>query len=61
MTKNDGTMKNNRPDEQSEAGVAFLRMRAVYGQFSSLSDLNGENDITSHLGTMKHFKSKTVN
>ncbi|XP_076091292.1 nuclear GTPase SLIP-GC-like isoform X2 [Mytilus galloprovincialis] len=60
MTKNDGTMKNNRPDEQSEAGVAFLKMRAVYGQFSSLSDLNGENDITSHLGTMKHFKSKTL-
>ncbi|CAC5380156.1 unnamed protein product [Mytilus coruscus] len=60
MTKNDGTMKNTRPDEQSEAGVAFLKMRAVYGQFSSLDDLNGENNITSHLGTMENLKSNTL-
>ncbi|XP_052090922.1 nuclear GTPase SLIP-GC-like isoform X2 [Mytilus californianus] len=60
MTKNDGTMKNNRPDEQSEAGVAFLKMRAVYGQFSSLDDLNGDNNITAHLGTMKSFKTNTL-
>ncbi|VDI66789.1 Hypothetical predicted protein [Mytilus galloprovincialis] len=60
MTKSDGRMKNNKPDEKSEAGVAFLKMRAVYGQFSSLNDLNGENDITSHLGTTKHFKSITL-
>ncbi|XP_076089970.1 uncharacterized protein LOC143062003 [Mytilus galloprovincialis] len=60
MTKNDGTMKTYRSDEQSEAGVAILKMRAVYGQFSSLDDLNGENDITSHLGTMKNIKSNTL-
>ncbi|XP_052090923.1 nuclear GTPase SLIP-GC-like [Mytilus californianus] len=60
ITKNDGTMKNTKPHEQSEAGVAFLKMRAVYGQFSSLDDLKVENIITSHLGKIKNLKSNTL-
>ena len=61
MTKNDGTLKrNSKADEQTPAGVAFLKMRAVYGPFTSVADLEKETSITSHLGRKIVFRDDSV-
>eukprot|EP00698_Gefionella_okellyi_P025647 TRINITY_DN9456_c0_g2_i1.p1 TRINITY_DN9456_c0_g2~~TRINITY_DN9456_c0_g2_i1.p1 ORF type:complete len:1253 (-),score=282.11 TRINITY_DN9456_c0_g2_i1:1602-5360(-) len=44
------------PDMRTEAGVAYAKIKAVYGQIDTLENLLRQRDITHNLGTVKTIK-----
>ncbi|XP_060681232.1 uncharacterized protein LOC132815894 isoform X2 [Hemiscyllium ocellatum] len=50
MSDKNGRLKKRRPDPNSEASVAYSRVRAVYGKILPYSELKQIQDVTSHLG-----------
>jgi hypothetical protein len=54
-------LKQVNPSPESEAGVAYLKITAVYGEFDSFEDLEKQTKVTSHLGKTETIKSEWVN
>ena len=62
LTDRNGKMKKKmNPSPESEAGVAYLKITAVYGEFDSFEDLEKQTKVTSHLGKTEPIKSEWVN
>ena len=60
LLKGDVTTKKGRLiqvnfDPETDAGVTFRKMRAVYGKFNTLKDICRTTAVTRHLG-----KTETV-
>ena len=53
--------KKMNPSPEAEAGVAYLKITAVYGEFDSFEDLGKQTNITSYLGKTETIKSEWVN
>jgi hypothetical protein len=59
----DGQVKARRPDPQTEAGVAWSKIRAVYGVFHdgvTINNLKRQRNVTKWLGRIKHIEDKAV-
>lgn len=59
----DGQVKARQPDPQTEAGVAWSKIRAVYGVFHdgiTLESLKRQRGVTHWLGRTKHVKQTSV-
>ncbi|GCB80329.1 hypothetical protein scyTo_0017148, partial [Scyliorhinus torazame] len=50
MSDKNGRLKKRRPDPNSEASVAYGRVKAVYGKILPYNELKEIQDITSYLG-----------
>jgi len=64
LTDKNGKMKMKKkmnPSPESEAGIAYLKITAVYGEFDSFEDLEKQTKVTSHLGKTETIKSEWVN
>jgi hypothetical protein len=53
--------KKMNPSPESEAGIAYLKITAVYGEVDSFEDLEKQTKVTSHLGKTETIKSEWVN
>ncbi|XP_075440392.1 nuclear GTPase SLIP-GC, partial [Ascaphus truei] len=49
-----------RPDSKSAAGVAYSRVKAVYGHIAELNVLKQNKEVTQHLGTVKSISEYTA-
>ena len=61
LTDKNGKMKMKKkmnPSPESEAGIAYLKITAVYGEFDSFEDLEKQTKVTSHLGKRETIKSE---
>lgn len=62
LTDKNGKMKKKmNPSPESEAGVAYLKITAVYGEFDSFENLKKPTIVTSYLGKTETIQSKSVN
>ncbi|KAJ8302939.1 hypothetical protein KUTeg_019335 [Tegillarca granosa] len=57
LTGADGKIKKNVPDPQSEAGVAYLKIKAVYGRIDTFEVLSRCNTVTRWLDSTKTISS----
>ncbi|XP_062426717.1 uncharacterized protein LOC134137583 isoform X2 [Rhea pennata] len=60
MKDKSGNLKKRCPDRKTEAGVAYCRVKAVYGIVAELSELEELQEVTQHLGTVKHISAATA-
>lgn len=60
LTDKNGKIKKVKPDPETEAGVAFLKMRAVYGKFETFEQLSRPTPVTRCLGKIETVKSRCV-
>ncbi|XP_064364054.1 uncharacterized protein LOC112991949 isoform X2 [Dromaius novaehollandiae] len=60
MKDKSGNLKKRCPDRKTEAGVAYSRVKAVYGMVAELSKLEELQEVTQHLGTVKHISAVTA-
>nr|XP_013800790.1 PREDICTED: uncharacterized protein LOC106486693 [Apteryx mantelli mantelli] len=60
MKDKSGNLKKRCPDRKTEAGVAYSRVKAVYGTVAELSKLEELQEVTQHLGTVKHISAATA-
>ena len=62
MANRDGklVMKKCKSDLTTAAGIAFLKMKAVYGSFESEEDIHKETEVTKCLGHKKLVQAKSV-
>ncbi|CAG2246923.1 unnamed protein product [Mytilus edulis] len=58
LTDKNGKIKKVKPDPETEAGVAFLKMRAVYGKFETFEQLSRPTPVTRCLGKIETVKSR---
>ncbi|XP_052063102.1 uncharacterized protein LOC127702839 [Mytilus californianus] len=59
LTDKNGKIKKVKPDPETEAGVAFLKMRAVYGKFETFEQLSRPTPVTRCLGKTETIKSSS--
>ncbi|XP_064410326.1 nuclear GTPase SLIP-GC-like [Latimeria chalumnae] len=50
--------KKFTPDPETEAAVAYSRVMAVYGKIAEFHELKQIQEVTRHLGTVKHISEK---
>ncbi|XP_038652404.1 uncharacterized protein LOC119965715 [Scyliorhinus canicula] len=50
MSDKNGRLKKRRPDPNSEASMAYSRVKAVYGKILPYNELKEIRDVTSYLG-----------
>ncbi|XP_033012065.1 nuclear GTPase SLIP-GC [Lacerta agilis] len=55
-----GHLKRRCPDRKTEAGAAYSRVKAVYGRVDELEKLEEMQEVTQHLGTVKHICAETA-
>ncbi|XP_067909618.1 uncharacterized protein [Heterodontus francisci] len=55
MTDKAGRLKRRRPDPNSEASVAYGRVKAVYGKILPYKELKQIRDVTSYLGKTENI------
>ncbi|XP_068789696.1 uncharacterized protein [Struthio camelus] len=60
MKDKSGNLKKRCPDRKTEAGAAYSRVKAVYGMVAELSKLEELQEVTRHLGTVKHISAETA-
>ncbi|XP_067416220.1 uncharacterized protein [Emydura macquarii macquarii] len=58
MKDKSGNLKKRCPDRKTEAGAAYSRVKAVYGMIAELSKLKQMEEVTQHLGTVKHISAE---
>lgn len=61
MKDKSGNLKKRCPDRKTEAGAAYSRVKAVYGMVAELPRLKEMQEVTQHLGTVKHISAEKVN
>ncbi|XP_061468278.1 nuclear GTPase SLIP-GC [Rhineura floridana] len=60
MKDKSGNLKKRCPDRKTEAGAAYSRVKAVYGRVDELGKLEDMQEVTQHLGTVKHICAETA-
>ncbi|XP_010226318.1 PREDICTED: uncharacterized protein LOC104580508, partial [Tinamus guttatus] len=60
MKDKSGKLKKRCPDRKTEAGAAYSRVKAVYGTVAELAELEALQEVTQHLGTVKHVSAATA-
>ncbi|XP_077788779.1 nuclear GTPase SLIP-GC isoform X2 [Podarcis muralis] len=60
MKDKSGHLKRRCPDRKTEAGAAYSRVKAVYGRVDELEKLEEMQEVTQHLGTVKHVCAETA-
>ncbi|XP_064410092.1 uncharacterized protein LOC102357999 isoform X2 [Latimeria chalumnae] len=60
MKDKSGHFKKRRPDPKTEAGVAYSRVKAVYGKIAEFHELKQIQEVTCYLGMVKHISKKQV-
>nr|XP_014344341.1 PREDICTED: nuclear GTPase SLIP-GC-like isoform X2 [Latimeria chalumnae] len=60
MKDKSGRFKKHCPDPETEAGIAYSRVMAVYGKIAEIHELKQIQDVTCYLGTVKHISEKQV-
>ncbi|XP_059579603.1 uncharacterized protein LOC102575220 isoform X2 [Alligator mississippiensis] len=58
MKDKSGNLKKRCPDRKTEAGAAYSRVKAVYGMVAELPRLKEMQEVTQHLGTVKHISAE---
>ncbi|KAM9165474.1 uncharacterized protein ACDP82_002418 isoform 2-T2 [Pangshura tecta] len=58
MKDKSGNLKKRCPDRKTEAGAAYVRVKAVYGTIAELPKLMEMKEVTRHLGTVKHISAE---
>uniref|UniRef100_A0A8C8RII6 FHA domain-containing protein n=1 Tax=Pelusios castaneus TaxID=367368 RepID=A0A8C8RII6_9SAUR len=58
MKDKSGNLKKRCPDRKTEAGAAYSRVKAVYGMVAELPKLKEMEEVTQHLGTVKHISAE---
>ncbi|XP_021368917.1 uncharacterized protein LOC110460370 isoform X2 [Mizuhopecten yessoensis] len=57
LTTADGKLKKSVPDQDSEAGVAFLKVKAVYGKVDTMAALSRLTAVTRMLDNVKTIRA----
>ncbi|XP_048338522.1 uncharacterized protein LOC125425079 isoform X2 [Sphaerodactylus townsendi] len=60
MKDKSGHLKKRCLDRKTEAGAACSRVKAVYGRIDEIAELERMQDVTQHLGTVKHISAGTA-
>ena len=61
LTSADGKIKSYVPDPDTEAGVAYLKVKAVYGRIDKFENLARISTVTHWLDRTKTIRSMNVN
>lgn len=60
LTDVNGKLKKGAPDPKSEAGVAFLKIKAVYGKIDKFEVLRHHTNVTKWLDRVKTISHSEV-